>query len=182
MVTTALPEAADTHFIKQVLRPYWDPTQVRGFDVTVDDLGKDAYLPDATTLDNVGSLYPSVVVTPSQPGATGNETTYDFLTTKGAGQNRTISLLATIRAEDADSGYVGDSGTYSSAAAETIVEEIATHIEDICIEHPVGGGSEFSYLGCQRPADVPDDNNPDEGRVVRLAQVEVRAGNVRKPK
>lgn len=180
MPTTSLPTRPAKHFIEEVLRKQWDPSQVRGYDVTVDNLSNDATLVDATTIDNVGAIYPSLIVTDSQPGTSGGATTYDFLTNKGPGQNRTGTLLATVRAEERDADdYVGDSATYSGADAQTIVEELATHVEDICIETSLGGASEFSLLGAQRPADIPDDTDPEDGRTVRLAQVEIRFGNVR---
>jgi hypothetical protein len=155
---------------------------VRGYDITIDDRPSDdpAALVDATSIDNVGSIYPSLIVSASQPGTSGGETTYDFLTDDGPGQNRTGSVLATARAE-AGKDYVGDSSTYSSTDAETIVDEIVSHVEDICFETAAGGSSEFSFVGSQRPSDVPLEDDASEGEVTWLAQVEIRFGHIRSP-
>lgn len=180
MPTNTLPEKPSKHVIREILSPGWDPSQVRGFDITIDDLDNSAALIDGTSIRNVGAIYPSLIVSESQPGTSGGETTYDFLTDDGPGQNRTGSVLATARAE-AGQDYVGDSGSYSSADAETIVEEIATHVEDICFETAGGGSSAFSFVGCQRPSDAPIDDATGEGEVVWLAQVEIRFGHIRGP-
>lgn len=180
MPTNQLPSKPSKHCIREVLRPGWDPSSVRGYDITIDDLSNDASLTDATSIRQISEVFPSLVVSTSQPGISGGSTTYDFTTPKGPGQNRTISLLATARAE-VGRDYVGDSTTYSATDAETIVEEIIRHVEDICFETSNGGSSDFSYVGCQRSADAPIEDNDSDGPVTWLAQAEIRAGHLRSP-
>lgn len=143
----------------------WDPAQVRGYDPSA--TGTDAYLPVATTIDDVGAVYPSLVVTFSNE-TSGGETTFDFQTANGPGQSPDGTLLATARAADRDDGYVGDSATYSAADADDITDEIATHALNICRNHPLAPGTDFTSVGGQRGPDVPDDT--DDEPPVRITQ------------
>jgi len=146
----------------------WDPAQVRGFDPSA--TGTDAYLPVATSIDDVGAtgaVYPSLIVSFSNE-TSGGETTFDFQTANGPGQSPDGTLLATARAEDRDDGYVGDSASYSAADADTIADEIATHALDICRDNPLAPGTDFTSVGGQRGPDVPDDDDGEP--VVRITQ------------
>lgn len=164
-------------FLEDVVVPNWDKTQVRGYDVTA-GRGTDAHLPLARSIDDVGAHYPSLIVSPSQPGASGGTTTYDYLTTSGPGQQRNGTFVATVRAED-ERDYVGDSSTYSAVDASRITEEIIEHLEDICQSNAQGGGTDLAYIGSHRPSEIPDDTDPTP--TVRLAGATVTFGWQRDP-
>jgi hypothetical protein len=174
-----LPQRPEQYFIDQVLIPNWDPSTAQGYDPTVAP-GNDAFLPIATSIGNVGEVYPSLVVTYSNE-TSGGETTYDFVTTEGPGQQRDGQLLATARAKDmeGDQGYTGDSGSHSSMTAEAIVDELIAEVEDVCLENPQAAGTDFSYLGSQSGPDVPDDL--EETPPVRIAQATIVYGWDRTP-
>jgi len=55
-----------------------------------------AFLPVATSIDNVGAVYPSLVVSFSNE-TSGGESTYDYVTPNGPGQNRTGTLREPAR-------------------------------------------------------------------------------------
>jgi len=133
----------------------WDPAQVRGFSPAVQP-SDPAFLPIVTTLDAVGEIYPSLVVSFSNQTSSG-ETTFDFMTENGPGQSPEGTILATARAEDRDAGYVGDSTAHSATDAETLVHEIAGHALTICRDQFDAPGTEFTRVGGQRGADIPDD-------------------------
>ena len=183
MARYSLPDRPARHAIDYLLAA-WNPAYARGYDITVSTPSAEAFCPIATSLDDVGSSHPSIVVTASQPGGTAGESTWDFVTSNGPGQNRQGTLLATIRAQDRDddsnTGYTGDSATYSGVSATEIVEELADAVERVVMEDPVTPqATQFSYLGSQRPADVPDDF--EDSPPTRLAQVELRFGWIRTP-
>jgi hypothetical protein len=148
----------------------WDPAAVRGYDPSAAP-GTDAHLPLATSLDNVGARYPSLVVTYSNE-TTGGASSYQFVTPSGPGQRPDGSLVATARAEAVDDaptgGYSGAPGTYARVDGETIVDELAEHAFDIARSHPQGGPTDFKRLGGQRGPDAPDDD--EQTPIVRLAQ------------
>jgi hypothetical protein len=173
MPTRTLPTEPEQEMI-DLLVAKWDPAQVRGFDVTAGP-ASDAHLPIADTIDTVGAVYPSLVVTYSNE-TSGGESTYDFTTASGPGQSPQGTLLATARAEDRDDDYVGDAGTYSAADAKTLVDEIASHALDICRDHPSAPGTAFTHVGGQRGPDAPDDT--DTGQPVRIAQRQLDYGGL----
>jgi len=123
--------------------------------VGLDDTTAEEFFPVATSIDDVGAFYPSLVIQFSS-GSSGGGSTYDYLTTNGPGQNRTVSLLATARAQDRESDYSGDSATHTTVEAEDIVEQLIEAVENLCERNAQGGGSEFHAVGSQRAADAPD--------------------------
>ena len=169
-MVTSLPSKADQYFIDQLLVPNWDAANVRGYDVDQTDPDAEDFLPVATSIADVGAVYPSIIASGGDEPA-GGGTSYDYLGSDGPGQRRTGQLQVTIRAE-AGTDYVGDSTTYSSADAETIVAELAQEVERICIDNPTGDTSEFQFVGSGWP-DVPDDDEAGSGEVVRIEQITV---------
>ena len=183
-MTTRLPKRPEQLFIDELLLQStadggWDPSGALGYDPQANP-GEEAFLPVATSIDNVGAVYPSLVVTYSSE-TSGGETTYDFMTTEGAGQQRNGQLVATVRARDteADEGYTGDSDVYAAVDAEEIVDTIVAEVEDVCLRNQQGASTEFSYLGSQRGPDVPDDF--DESTPVRIADATISYGWDRAP-
>jgi len=150
----------------------WDSSQVRGYDPTAAP-SEDAHLAVADTIDNVGAVYPSLVVSFSNQ-TSGGETTFDFLTENGPGQSPQGTLLATVRAKDTGQGYTGDPDAHAAVDAGTIVDEIAGHALNICREHSTAAGTGFTRVGGQRGPDAPDDL--DEGTPVRIAQRQLDYG------
>lgn len=165
-MATRTPPAQPEQEMIDLLVAKWDPAQVRGFDVSAGP-DNEAHLPIADTIDNVGAVYPSLIVSFSNQ-TSGNETTFDFATANGPGQAPQGTLLATARAEDRDDGYVGDATVYSATDAGTIVDEIAAHALDICREFWDAPGTDFQHVGGQRGPDAPDDL--EEEPPVRLTQ------------
>lgn len=148
------------------LQAQWDPAQTRGFDPTAGS-GTDAFLPLQTDIDQVGAVYPSLVITLSSETSAG-ESTFDYLTDDGPGQRVDGTLIATARASVEDDGYVGDSGAYSAADADVIVDEIAEQALDICRDHWDAPNTAFDSVGGQRGPAAEDDRNVTP--TVRLAQ------------
>lgn len=167
------PEREFMDFIKS----RWDPTNVVGYDIQASE-GAEAFVPVASSIDTVGAVYPSIIVSKSTPGAVGGETGYDFLTTNGPGQNRAGELVATIRAAD-EADYVGDSSTYSSQNAEQICQTLIDEVERIPNDNSHAPGTDFMYVSAHRPTAVPDDDS--ETPTVRLAQSVIRFGWIREP-
>lgn len=175
-----LPERPEQHFIEFLL-DQWDASYALGYDITLSSPSAEAFCPIATSIDNAGSVYPSLVVTFSNE-TTGGQTTYDFATGSGPGQTRQGSLLVTARAQDTEdnSGYTGDSATYSAVDAEAVVDELLDAVERIVAEHAhTPPNTEFSYLGSQPTADIPDDFEDDPP--VRQAQRQIAYGWIRTP-
>jgi len=173
-----LPSRPAQYFIDEVLLPGWQPSEARGYDVAVADPSAEAFLPVATSIDDVGAIYPSLVVRYSNE-TSGGESTYDFMTASGPGQNRTGELLVTARAQDRDADYAGDSGAYATAEADDIVVELTDAVERIVQRNAAGGDTQFETLGSQRGPDIPDDY--DEDPPVRLADVQVSYSWTRRP-
>jgi hypothetical protein len=171
-----LPQDSEQYFIDEVLLDEWDATEARGFDVNTTT--GEPFLPVATSIDDVGAVYPSLVVQFSNE-TSGGETTYDFMTDSGPGQNRTGTLLATARAQDSADGYSGDPATYSAVDADDIVVELVDAVENVCQRRAAAPQSEFDTLGSQRGPDIPTDY--DEDPPVRLAQAEIRYSWTRTP-
>jgi len=146
--------------------------------VGLDDPTAEEFFPVSRTIDNVGSVYPSIIAQRSNETA-GGESTYSFMTSDGPGQNRTGTILVTARAQDAAADYTGDSSVYAAADANTIVTEMITEVENVCQRNAAGGGTQFTSLGSQRGPDVPDD--VEEDPPVRIAQAEVRYSWTRDP-
>ena len=163
-----LPNRPAEYFIKSILLPAWRPSEARGFDATVADPSDEAFLPTATTIDDVGAVYPSLIVTYSSE-VSGGESTYDFLTPEGPGQRRAGELVVTARAQDSEAGYAA-SGR-EPIDAEDIVVELVQAVENLVQRNATGGTSDFSTLGSQRGPNVPDDL--DEDPPVRLADTQV---------
>jgi len=173
-----LPERPAQYFINEVLLPGWRPSEARGFDATLSDPSAEAFLPLATSIDDVGAVYPSLVVQYSNE-TSGGQSTYDFLTRDGPGQNRTGELIVTARAQDREDDYVGDSDAYGAAEADDIVVELTEAVENVVQRSAAGGTTEFATLGSQRGPDIPDDYEEDPP--VRLADVQVSYSWTRHP-
>lgn len=171
-----LPERAVKHFINAVLLPEWDPSAARGYDLAASP-GSDAFLPVAPSIDDVGAVYPSLIVRYSNETSEG-ESTYSFMTNSGPGQIRTGTLIATVRAQDRESEYAGSS-TFDTLPAEDIVVALTEAVETVVANNATGGQSEFQTLGSQRGPDVPPDL--DEDPPVRMADVQIDYSWVRKP-
>lgn len=173
-----LPEKPAQYFIEEVLLPGWQPSEARGYAVENVQPGDEAFLPVARTIDNVGAVYPSLIVQYSNE-TSGGESTYDFMTPDGPGQNRTGTLLATVRAQDDQRGCTGDSATHDAVDANALVSTLTDAVETVVARSAAGGGTEFQTLGSQPGPDVPD--NTEEDPPVRLSQVEIRYSWVRDP-
>jgi len=173
-----LPERPAQYFINEILLLDWQPSEARGYDPTVTDPDAEAFLPVATSINDVGAVYPSVIVQFSNE-TSGGESTYDFLTPSGPGQNRTGELVVTVRAQDTEDDYTGDATTHDAAEADDIVVELATAVETVVQRNAGGGGTEFATLGSQRGPDIPDDYEQDPP--VRLADTQVSYSWVRDP-
>lgn len=151
----------------------WDPTEVRGYDVSTGSL------PLADSLDNVGSKYPSLVVQFSNQ-TTGGDSTYEFLSETGPGGVPAGSLVVTARAQDDDNNepsYEGDGG--AAARADRITQEIIHHVREIARANPTGGSTAFAALGANRTADAPDDDS--QTPTVRLASVTIQYSFLEQP-
>jgi hypothetical protein len=164
MPTDALPQRPARE-IADLLVAEWTPSNVHGYDPTASP-GQSDHLALVTTLDRVGAVYPSVVVTPSNQ-TSGGQTTYDFTTGGGSGpgQVRRGSALATVRAQD-------DQGYRDGTDAETLAYELRQEVERIVRANATGGTTPFMTLGSQPAAAAPDDLTDEPP--VRLSQVEIR--------
>jgi hypothetical protein len=181
-MSLTLPDRAAQHFIDEVLIPGWDSDAVTiaaGFDLGASP-GTEPFLPVATKIEDVGARYPSLVVTFSNE-TSGGETSYDYLTADGPGQNRTGSLVVTARAQDTDdaSGYTGDSATFARRDAGDIVVALIEAVEEICQNAAAGGASAFEFVGSQRGPSAPDDQQTNPP--TRLANCTVLYGYLRRP-
>jgi len=171
-----LPQRPAQYFIDELLIPDWDPSGALGYDPTASP-SDEAFLDVATSLEDVGAHYPTLVVTYSNE-TSGGETTYDFLTTQGPGQQRDGQLVATARAEDGRE-YTGDAASYAAVDAEAIVYALTSEVEDVCLRNAQGADTRFSYVGSQPGPDVPDDF--DAPPTVRLEDCTVAYGWDRSP-
>jgi hypothetical protein len=176
-MTLTLPDRPAKHFIEQVLLPEWDASDALGYDVSATP-GDEAFIPVATTLDNVGARYPSLIVQYSNE-TSGGESTYDYLTENGPGQNRQGTLLAIARAEDGGTAYTSDSGTYSAEPADDAAVKLIEAVENCCQRAAAGGDSEFQTVGSQRGPEAPDDT--DVTPPVRIANTQVDYSWLRRP-
>jgi len=176
-----LPSKPDQYFIDQVLLDEWKPSNTRGYAVQNVTPSDDTFLPIATTIDNVGAIYPSLVIQYSNE-TSGGQSTYDFMTPSGPGQNRQGTLLATARAQDDQDDYVGDSNSHSAVDAETIVSELTDEVEAVCQRRADAPQTDFETLGSQPGPDVPVDYGQDGTEPpVRISQVEISYSWVRAP-
>jgi hypothetical protein len=164
-----LPDRPAKYFIDQILIPSWDASVAKGYDVNANP-GDEAFIPVATTIDDVGAVYPSLVIQYSNE-TSGGQTSYDYLTGNGPGQNRQGTLLAIARAQDSDGGYTGDSATYASEPADDIVVHVIEAVEHAVQANAAGGSTEFETLGSQRGPDAPDDQETDP--TTRLANTQI---------
>jgi nucleotide-binding universal stress UspA family protein len=176
-MTLTLPDRPAKHFIDKVLLPSWDVSEAVGYDPSAAP-GEEAFLPVATTLDNVGAGYPSLVVQYSNE-TTGGESTYDYLTPDGPGQNRQGTLLAIARAEAEAGGYTGDSGSYAGEPAEDVAVKLIEAVENVCQDNATGGSSAFKSIGSQRGPEAPDDT--DVSPPVRIANTQIDYSWLRRP-
>jgi len=167
---TRLPQKPAQYFIDQFLLTDWDPAGAVGYDTTASP-GDEAFVDLATSVEDVGASYPTLVVQGSNE-TSGGASTYDFSTANGPGQMRDGQLIVTARAEDCDGeSYTGDSSTYAAVDAEDAAATLIDEVEDICIRNANGGSSEFNTLGSQPVADAPNDY--DETPTVFIEQCTV---------
>jgi len=146
----------------------WDDTETRGYDVN------DGSLPLSDSIENVGSTYPSLIISFSNETSP-NETGYSFLGETGPGSDNTGSLIATARAQDDadnDPTYENDGGT--AVRADTICKEIIHHVREIARSNAAGGSTEFSFIGTEMAGNAPDDLSQDPP--VRLTQCTILYG------
>jgi len=176
-MSLTLPERPAQYFIDEVLIPSWDPSEAVGFDPSASP-GTEAFLPVATSLDSVGAVYPSLVVQFSNE-TTGGESTYDYLTPDGPGQNRVGTLLVTARAEAEAGGYTGDAATYGAEPARDLVVTLVEATENLIQRTAGGGATEFQTVGSQRGPEAPDDT--DVSPPVRIANTQVDYSWLRSP-
>jgi hypothetical protein len=189
----SLPDRPAQHFIDELLLSEWDASNVVGFDPRTtpsstgfgddfgDDFGNpdsDALLPVATSLSNVGAGYPSLVVQYSSE-TSGGESTYDYITPDGPGQNRTGTLLVIARAESEQGGYSGDPNNYADEPARDLVVDLVEEVERICATNAAGGSSDFQTVGSQRGPEAPDDD--DVSPPVRIANAQIDYTYLRSP-
>jgi len=175
MPVERLPKRVARLFIEDILVPSWDPTGAVGYDPSA-GTGDGAFLPVATTIDDVGAVYPSLVVSTSNE-TSGGDTSYDYLTTSGPGQQRDGQLVATVRAKDIDDGYTGDSQTYSAVSSKAIVRELINEVESVCLANNQGANTDLMYVGSFKGADAPDDT--DQTPTVRIANCTIPYGWLR---
>ena len=172
--------------LRDLLYGEWDPTNTSGYDPSLNPFEN----PEGLLLSRArsgGDIYPSVIITGGGVSS-GSETSYDFLTSEGPGQNRGGLLLVTARAEDVDYDDTGgfDSDPYGydeygvdgTVSAEDLVYQLAQEVERICGANASGGETPFTYLGSSL-VDAPDDT--DVTPTVRIEQVEVPYGWLREP-
>jgi hypothetical protein len=176
-MSLTLPDRPAQHFIDEVLLPLWDAADARGFDPAVAP-GSEAFIPVATTLDNVGASYPSLIIQYSNE-TSGGESTYDYLTPQGPGQNRQGTLLAIARVEAEQGGYTGDAAQYDAVPADDLAVELVQAVENVCQRAAAGGDSEFQTVGSQRGPEAPDDR--DISPPVRIANTQVDYSWLRRP-
>jgi len=169
MSPRSLPKKPDRLFIEDVLVPDWEPDNVRGFDASVKDPARESFIPIATSIDRVGEIYPSLIVSWSNESA-GGATTYEYMDDGNPGQQRSGLLIAAARAEEEET-YVGDSNNYSAVDAERIIFEILNEVENICMDNADGGSTDWYYIGSS-PSSQPDDTM-GEGETVAMDQVTV---------
>jgi len=175
-----LPDRPAQYLIDAVLLPNWDSDVIdaaKGYDPAASP-GDEAFLPVATTIDDVGAVYPSLIITYSNE-TSGGETSYDFLTEDGPGQDRQGTLVATVRAQDSDAGYTGDSNQHAAEPAEDIVVHIVEAVERLIQQQAAAPGTEFRSLGSQRGADAPDDTDTEPP--TRLANTDILYSWGRRP-
>jgi len=173
-----LPQRPAQYIIDEILIPNWDPSLARGFDVRVSDPSADSFLPLATSIDEVGAIYPSLIVRFSNE-TTAGQSTYDFLTREGPGQDRNGSLLATVRVQERKRGYTGDPAQFPAVEADTLVVELVEAVETIIQRNAGGADTILSTLGSQRGPDVPDDTDTEP--TVRIEDAEIRYSWQRRP-
>lgn len=148
-----MPTTLDPKAEQQVIDYFvanWTPAETQGYDPSAtSDLA--AYLPIATSIDNVGEVYPSVVVTASNeppPSPTG----YEFNTPDGPGATPTGQVVATVRADERETD------AYRGTDAESIAESIAAHIDTLVTgSASAPSGTDFIWWSAY-PANPPDDD------------------------
>lgn len=176
MSRSNLPQRPDKLFMDEyICSSKWDPSNVRGYDTTVGDIDADDFIPVDTSIDNIGEMFPSLVVTWSNESTTGRST-YDYMTNTGPGQSRRGLLLVTARAE-AETDYVGDSSNYQSTDAEGIVYELLDEVERIVIDNATAPNTAFNWMG-SFPSSQPADKR-GEPTTVAMDQITVRYGWLR---
>jgi len=170
MPTTLDPKAGQQ--VVDYLIANWQPAETEGYDPTATGT-LDAYLPIATSIDNVGEVYPSVVVTPSNeppPSPTG----YEFVGSNGPGASPLGQVVATVRADERGAS------SYRGTDAEDIAEQVVAHIDTLVgasAHNPAG--TDFTWWSSY-PANPPDDDR-GEGDTTYLEQRAISYGYTKTP-
>lgn len=172
-----LPDDPDQYFINEILLDgtSWNPSEVHGYDPNT-SAGSESWFPYGTSLDNVGQSYPSLTVQYSNE-TSGGESTYDYMTQQGPGQNRNGSLVATARVQEQDGDYETPDG--STVKADALAGDLIQQVEAVCARNAAGADTQFRHLGSQRGADTPDDR--EETPIVRMASCTISYSWRREP-
>lgn len=165
-----LPSRPAQYFIDEVLLPEWNASGAGGLDINASPTDS-AFVPVATSIDDVGAVYPSLIIQYSNE-TSGGESTYSFMTQEGAGQNRQGTLIATARAQDSQDGYEGMDAEDATVA---LIEEV----ENVCQRQAAAPDTDFQHVGSTRGPDAPDD--VEEDPTVRLATTQVSYSWLRTP-
>ena len=175
-----LPDNPAIHFIDQVIVPNFNPANAVGYDPSVTNPSNDAFIPIAESFEETNPPYPFVYVQNGGSESTPGDSGYSFVSNGGPGQNRNGTLTIQIHAEDTqdNSGYTGDSGTYSAISADKLVEEIRKEIERLTTANATGGNSDFEVISSFRN-EVPDEST--DSTVVRKSGCSITYSWLREP-
>ena len=177
-MSLTLPEDPDQYFIEEFILKDWQPSAVHGYDPTSTP-GSSSWFPYGTSLDNVGASYPSLVIQADTNQSSAGGTTYSFMTNNGPGQNRVGSMTATVRVQDSEGGYTGDSNTYPAVDADTLASDLIKQVEDVCARNAAGGSTELTFLGSEQLAEPEDDL--EASPAVRMASATISYSWLRTP-
>lgn len=176
-MTDSLPKKADLYLLQDFIAPRWDASNTVGFDPN--STSGDSVLRADTSFTKLGDFYPQFTIQTTGEESSGGESSYDYLTNSGPGQNRNGTLTAQVRVEDTeddDVGYTGDASTYSAVSAERLALLIRQEIERICLANPTGADTEFHFVG-SNANHVPDEFG--DTRVVRREGLNISYGWLR---
>lgn len=146
-MTQALPKTPDLYVLQDFIAANWQASNTVGFDPNT--TSGEGVLRADTSFNDLGDYYPQFTIQATGTEGSGGETTYNYLTDHGPGQNRDGALTAQVRVQETNdgSGYTGDSSTYSAVDAERLCTLIRQEIERICLENPLGGNTVLSFVG-----------------------------------
>lgn len=154
----------------------WEPSKVEGYDVSINDPSNSDFLPLTTDWYEFGEHYPNIAITNFEGNTVNGGTTgYTGIQGDGSGvnQQRDITGLVTIRAEDED--------TYNGVGPKRIVHILGNHVQSIIQDSapkpqdsngPIafqkygtgtygssiyGAANGFWYVGVENPEMIVDD-------------------------